>query len=157
MGTRHRQAVISKDGELKIQQYGQWDGYPSGQGVEILQYLRNGNLEKYYKNLLKIHQITDEQIDEVNSHGENWSNLYPYLSRDCGSKIHQMIENGEVKFVQFIDEDEAHRWCEGFYTIDFQNNLFSSEFHGISSSFDLNELPSDEEYLKIMEPSDEEE
>lgn len=157
MGTRHRQAVISKDGELKIQQYGQWDGYPSGQGVEILRYLKNGNLEKYHKNLLKIPQITDEQIDKVNSLGKDWKKIYPYLSRDCGSKIHQMIEDGEVKFVQFIDEDEAERWCEGFYTIDFKLNTFTSEFYDKKSSFNLDDLPSEEEYLKIMEPSDEEE
>jgi hypothetical protein len=32
MGTRHRQTVITKEGEQRISQYGQWDGYPSCQG-----------------------------------------------------------------------------------------------------------------------------
>ena len=35
MGTRHLVAVIHKD-EYKVAQYGQWDGYPSGQGDTVL-------------------------------------------------------------------------------------------------------------------------
>lgn len=95
-------------------------------------------------------------VDEVNSLGEDWKEIYPYLSRDCGSQIHQMIEDGEVKFVQFIDENEAHRWCQGFYTINFQSNTFISEFGGIKAKFSLDDLPSEEAYLSIMEPNDEE-
>mgnify|MGYP003381670064 CR=1 FL=1 len=30
---------------------GQWDGYPKRQGLEILKYLRTGDLEKYQSNL----------------------------------------------------------------------------------------------------------
>lgn len=151
MGTRHRQAVITKTGELKIQQYGQWDGYPSEQGVGILRYLRNGNLEKYQKNLENIPQATQEQLDAIDKEcGEDWENKYPYLSRDCGSRIHQMIEDGTVKFVNHIDEKEAKDWCEGFYTIDFKKGKFISEFHSRKKTFKLSDLPTDEEYLKAM-------
>ena len=38
MGTRHQQMVINQKGEIKLSQYGQWDGYPSGQGKDILTY-----------------------------------------------------------------------------------------------------------------------
>jgi len=38
MGTRNLTMVIS-DGKTKIAQYGQWDGYPSGQGADILAFL----------------------------------------------------------------------------------------------------------------------
>jgi hypothetical protein len=40
MGTRNLTMVISK-GEYKIAQYGQWDGYPSGQGSVVLNFLMN--------------------------------------------------------------------------------------------------------------------
>ena len=149
MGTRHKQTVINKMGEKKIQQYGQWDGYPEGQGVDILNYLKNGNLKIYQDNLEKIPIITDEQIDAVES-VDDWDKEYPYLSRDCGAKIHQMIENGDVMFVQHITDEFAKYWCVGFYTIDFKNNLFISEYRGKIVELKLTELPSEHEYIKMF-------
>lgn len=150
MGTRHLQVVITKEGQKKISQYGQWDGYPSGQGVTILEYLRKGNLEKYQENLAKIPEITKRQINRVNK-DENWPNKYPYLSRDCGSDIHQMIEDDQVKFVVLMEQSEANKWCEGFYTIDFSKNLFTSDYHGTVHSFPINNLPTNKKYLELME------
>ena len=42
MGTRHMIAVVN-NGKYRVAQYGQWDGYPSGQGVGVLGFLTNGN------------------------------------------------------------------------------------------------------------------
>lgn len=39
MGTRHLICVSHND-QCKVAQYGQWDGYPAGQGVNILAFLR---------------------------------------------------------------------------------------------------------------------
>ena len=36
MGTRNLTKVINEQGEVVVAQYGQWDGYPSGQGVNAL-------------------------------------------------------------------------------------------------------------------------
>ena len=41
MGTRNLTMVIDKRGDLKVAQYGQWDGYPEGWGVEILNFARD--------------------------------------------------------------------------------------------------------------------
>jgi len=38
MGTRHLIVVVNKE-EYKVAQYGQWDGYPSGQGVTIADFI----------------------------------------------------------------------------------------------------------------------
>ena len=149
MGTRHHQKVINKQGELKVSQYGQWDGYPNGQGFDILNYLRRGNLDRYQEELDKLHLITDEEVKIVAT-DPKWQENYPYMSRDCGSKIHQMIEDGEVKFVQFIDDEEAKRWCQGFYTIDFQQNKFIAEFNGVIREYSLSDLPTDEQFLRQM-------
>lgn len=156
MGTRHRQAVISKKGILKVQQYGQWDGYPSGQGSEILRYLKSGDIKKYHKNLTKLKKATKAQLKIVED-DENWTQNYPYLSRDCGSRIHQMIEDGTVPFVIHTPEEECRQWCEGFYTIDFHKGLFISEYYGKIKSYPLDNLPDDDVYLKDMEDETEEE
>lgn len=149
MGTRHHQVVINEEGKTKVSQYGQWDGYPSGQGKDILEYLKKGKLDEYLKNLNKIPIATKKQLEKVNS-DKDWKINYPYLSRDCGSDIHQMIEDGVVKFVVHIDSEEAKQWCEGFYTIDFKEGTFKSEYHGRSKTYKLNKLPSVKKYLKDM-------
>ena len=149
MGTRHKQMVITKEGEKKVSQYGQWDGYPSGQGVEILRFLRNADLDKYQEEVTKLREITEEEIEEINKIGEGWQNQYPYLSRDCGSDIHQLILDGEVKFLQLMSDDD-NSWIEGFYTIDFQNGTFTSIFHDEKTTFKLDNLPTDNQYLRAM-------
>ena len=50
MGTRNLTMVINKMGEIKVAQYGQWDGYPSGQGYTALSFCRDKN------NLLKLQE-----------------------------------------------------------------------------------------------------
>ena len=49
MGTRHLICVV-KDNEYKLAQYGQWDGYPEGQGVNILRFLRDFDRDVFEKN-----------------------------------------------------------------------------------------------------------
>jgi hypothetical protein len=147
MGTRHRQAVITKEGQLKVQQYGQWDGYPSGQGVEILNFLKSANLEKYQEELGKLKILTDAEVEKIDNE-KDWDKKYPFLSRDCGSKIHSMITEGKVPFVYHIQEKEAQQWCEGFYTINFQKGVFISEFNGETVTLKLDKLPSQKAYLK---------
>lgn len=155
MGTRHFQKVITKEGEVKVRQYGQWDGYPSGQGVDILRYLRTGDLEKYQQELGKLREITEEEREVVDN-DLNWETNYPYMSRDCGSRVHKMIEDGLVKFVAHCDDQEANKWCEGFYTIDFQNGVFVSEYRGRLVSYDIDKLPTDEDYIESFTNNDEE-
>lgn len=153
MGTRHYQRVINKKGITKVAQYGQWDGYPSGQGKDILNYLRNCNLETYQKHLDTLREPTKKEVKVINA-DKNWAKTYPYLSRDCGSKIHQMIEDGIVKFVGLMPKEEADKWCEGFYTIDFSKNEFITEFYDTIVSFPIDNLPTEEDYLKATEPTE---
>ena len=150
MGTRHQQTVINKKGQIKLSQYGQWDGYPKGQGLDILNYLRSGNLKKYQTELEKLREITDSEAEIIESI-TNWQKDYPYLSRDCGSDIHAMIENGQVKFVTLIPDREAEQWCEGFYVINFNTGIFSTEYHGKKTTYPLSKLPTDKTYLSDNE------
>ena len=153
MGTRHL-TIVKAGGKLKVAQYGQWDGYPSGQGIDILKYLRSANLEKYQENLAKLPLITEEQEKIVDA-DPKWAENYPYLSRDCGSNIHKMVEDGLFPFVQHIETKEAEKWCEGFYTISFNDNQFLTEWRGKSISYPIDNLPTDEEYLSNFKGEDE--
>ena len=157
MGTRHLQTVITKEGKKVISQYGQWDGYPSGQGVSILKYLKSGDLTKNQSNLEKIKTPTKKQIESINKELEEnqmeYENggKYFHFNRDCGSKIHQLIEDGKVKNVQLMTKEEADKWCEGFYTIDFKENYFKSEYYDKVKIYQLDNLPTEEQYLIDME------
>jgi hypothetical protein len=53
MGTRNLTVVIKKAKPV-IAQYGQWDGYPEGQGVVALRFLKNTNMEAFEKKLEKV-------------------------------------------------------------------------------------------------------
>ena len=152
MGTRHLQSVIDKKGKLRISQYGQWDGYPSGQGLDILKYLRGANLERYQRNLNEIKPITAKQIKQVEEF-ENWNEAFYFLSRDCGARIHQMIEWGACPFVLLHNEQKSKAGCVGFFTIDFQKNTFTTEYEGTTKTYSLDELPTDEQYLSDMKDS----
>lgn len=150
MGTRHLIIVKDKTGTTKISQYGQWDGYPSGQGRNILAFLKQMNYPEFDKQLRKLREVTQTEVDEIDKLGEEWPEKYPYLSRDCGSKILQMTQDGKVKFVSICTQKEADRWCEGFYTIDLKKRKFYSEFHNIKKMYSLDKLPTEEKYLSDM-------
>ena len=48
MGTRNLTMVISQE-KTKVAQYGQWDGYPEGQGVKILSILKKVDMSELKK------------------------------------------------------------------------------------------------------------
>lgn len=55
MGTRNLTMVIDRKGEIKVAQYGQWDGYPSGQGATILEFAKDKEkMSKLEKELEKM-------------------------------------------------------------------------------------------------------
>ncbi|RYP64539.1 hypothetical protein DL771_008728 [Monosporascus sp. 5C6A] len=54
MGTRHLVLVYYK-GQYRIAQYGQWDGYPEGQGVTVLRFVSDP------ENLSKLRSVLDAE------------------------------------------------------------------------------------------------
>ena len=147
MGTRHYQTVINKAGETKVAQYGQFDGYPSGQGIDVLTFLRGSDLDEYEKQVNKLYPITKEELSLIDDNPK-WELLYPHLNRECGGKIHGLILQGKVKSVHLTSQQDANRWCEGFYTIDFSKGVFITEYYKTKVEYPLASLPTDEEYLK---------
>jgi hypothetical protein len=146
MGTRHLIAVI-KDGEPKIAQYGQWDGYPEGQGSAVLAFLSEaGNIDKLKERLKKVrfldHEGKDKEfIESYNKNTPEWSNQPDnrtpeqirwwkvYQSRDLGADILSNVINSiddEIVLRNSYDFAADSLMCEGVYLVDLDKNTFES-------------------------------
>lgn len=117
MGTRHMIGVVI-DGDFKIAQYGQWDGYPGGQGATVLDFAQTADLTDFADKCRALRWISAEEADEVNS-TENWTQKYPHLSRDAGAGILSMVANGEAEFLMDNrDFPLDSLFCEWAYVLD---------------------------------------
>jgi hypothetical protein len=165
MGTRNLTVVKNRNQETKIALYGQWDGYPQYSGITALEFLRDeASQEKLRKNLSIVEFISEEECDEIyNSFPDvsNWENkdflnAHPGLHRDTGVKILELVANATAP-IKTIDNSEFANdklFCEGIYEVDFAIGKFITTYDGNTVSFDLDTLPTDEEYLAMWVPAD---
>ena len=166
MGTRGITKVIY-EGNVAVSQYGQWDHYPSGVGQDILAFLRDKENLSKLRNSIKsnLRTVSDEELDEIvkefsdNENGlmtmeqaESFKKVYPSLSRDTGGEILKVIAEAaeEVPLVLDLEFEQDKLFCEGLYTIDLDNNMFISRYAEVYVGFDLDELPTDEEYISAF-------
>jgi hypothetical protein len=160
MGTRNLTVVKDNTGTTKVAQYGQWDGYPQHSGLKALDFLRDETLVENLRNRLTLVEFIDDQeaeaIWEGFEHDSNdptkYTNEYPGLSRDTGIDILLAVASSTAT-LKTIDNSEFAKdtlFCEGIYEIDFSTNKFISTYGGEVVSFDLDTLPTDEEYLAAM-------
>jgi hypothetical protein len=215
MGTRNLTMVISK-GETKVAQYGQWDGYPSGQGATILNFLtflgtdknskdkilkehkendwarnnvkeflklKNLSIETFKESLESLSFFSEEEIDLIDEDFDKSLKQRPYLSRNTASEILWQIAEGKVdKLISQEAFAGDSLFCEWAYVIDLDKNTFevyrgfnttkideterffylqeeSEEYKPVTllESYDLNNLPTLDEFLKIGNEEEEEE
>jgi len=139
MGTRNLTVVIDKAGTLKIAQYGQWDGYPSGQGKTALEFLLAN--PQFEKKLEKVRFQTESDTKEFEKflkdigskdgsfNGKQYDAYkakYALLSRDNGAGVLQMINDLEEDAwlenrIEFANDS---LFCEWAYVIDYQKGTF---------------------------------
>ncbi len=108
MGTRNLTMVIDRKGELKVAQYGQWDGYPSGNGVEILEFCKNKtNLQKLEQMLDKVKFFNKENADEnIKAFIEEYTKREPYYNFETkGEQKDTRTEQDIFWFENFISRD----------------------------------------------------
>lgn len=169
MGTRNLTMVISKEGEIKIAQYGQWDGYPSGAGAKLLQFCQNKDrLEKLEKKLPVISFNTPERKAEMNKalqkitgKNDGWMTmeqavkfheLYPYENRDIGSEIvYKVIEDpNPVILENSANFAKDSLFCEWAYVINLQTRELE-----VYKGFNKSAPVKDERFAKVGdEPTD---
>lgn len=65
MGTRNLTMMVI-DGKFRIAQYGQWDGYPEGQGITILKFMRDKFTPSFvFEKFPKIKFVTEDQLKDT--------------------------------------------------------------------------------------------
>ena len=161
MGTRNLTVVKDKAGTTRIAQYGQWDGYPSYSGIQALSFLRGKtNVDNLLAKLDNVEFVGDEEVDTLYKQYEStdWENkdflnAYPGLHRDTGIDILKVVANATtpIKSVDNTEFANDSLFCEGIYEVDFSTNKFTSNYNDIVVEYDLNNLPSDEDYLSAFE------
>ncbi|KAF2146998.1 uncharacterized protein K452DRAFT_261128 [Aplosporella prunicola CBS 121167] len=162
MGTRHLILVYYK-GEYHIAQCGQWDGYPEGQGLVVLNFIRNPvNLAKLQAAIdnKRLYKPTEEQVEEIRRknneleyemHEREYKRkqrqletrysaptiICPTLSRDTGASILQIVADAtEPVPIQLEVEFIADQlYCEWAYLIDLDARVLEV-YSGNFSGFD---------------------
>jgi hypothetical protein len=144
MGTRHLIAVVL-DGDFRIAQYGQWDGYPSGQGATVLSFLRQqikkDNLAAFTAKVRAARFGSEAEIEKLY---EEWRQAakglafqdeskfakkrFPTLTRDTGAEILQVVLDAPDGAI--LDDNRAFAgeglFCEYAYVIDLDKRTFEA-------------------------------
>lgn len=179
MGTRHLIAVVSS-GVFKVANYGQWDGYPSGQGQEVLRFLGEADLAAFKAKVDQCRPLTAGEIAAVEA-TKDWPTVYPHLSRDAGAKVLTMVADSENGLGLVLTPEFAadSLFCEWAYVIDLDAGTFEvykgfqrkdrerevrGRFKdlptdnpdylpvGLYRTYRLDSLPSKEDFLFKLEP-----
>jgi hypothetical protein len=164
MGTRNLTMVIHK-GETKIAQYGQWDGYPSGQGLTALNFLKSMNRDTFERKLALIYfggdkeeKERDEYFKSIGSpdggltmeQAKKYHKKYPMLTRDNGAEILNLVYKNDEKtwLTDSSDFAEDGLYCEWAYVIDLDKNTFE-----VYKGFNKKPMKKTERFYK-SEPKD---
>lgn len=179
MGTRHLIAVYL-DGQPRIAQYGQWDGYPSGNGKVVLDFAR-ANLDteegrdQFKSQLRDKVKFGDDAYFQTIGH-----EVPPELSRDTSAEILTMVRDHEgpdpLMLANQLDFAASSLYCEWAYVIDLDHDTLEvykgfnkgqacgrfSKMEGAFgyqpvtrvAVFDLNGLPEDNEFIRAADPRD---
>ncbi len=140
MGTRNLTCVVL-NGEYKVAKYGQWDGYRSGLGTDILNFLRNEfDRNAFIAGVEKLTVISPAKLKELwNGCGadpkEDWVTMdvvekfkvtHPELSRDTsGGALLKLIQDGTAVWshpnLMFAADS---LFCEWAYVLDLDKGTF---------------------------------
>lgn len=191
MGTRNL-TIVYMDGEYKVAQYGQFDGYPEGQGLTCLNFLRDEMNESLFRERLKkVRFGTDEEINLIfKSFGAGDDGLinykdydrlgeaYPALHRSTAAEILSLIQSGSAQMLVNDISFAADNSCEWAYVIDLDKRTFEvyscydvrpytedDRFNFLArkqvlklvSSWSIDDLPTENEFLKQTSSEDDEE
>lgn len=139
MGTRHLICVVQNE-SFKLAQYGQWDGYPEGQGQDILTFLKERyNPEAFAKGLSQLYEPSFDSINELyralginpdsplisTAESNRIRKAHPSLLRATGANILDMIQAADKPLPTRIATEFAadSLFCEWAYVIDLDEGF----------------------------------
>lgn len=137
MGTRNLVSVYV-DGVPVVAQYGQWDGYPGGQGRVVLDFCRKylktpEGREAFKTKLRQCRWLREGEAAEFlqkigvgegafmsMAQAGQYDDQFPYQSRDIGAKILGMVRDapGEVVLQNSTSFAGESLFCEYAYVVD---------------------------------------
>ncbi|RZK34034.1 MAG: hypothetical protein EOO61_14265 [Hymenobacter sp.] len=142
MGTRHLICII-KNQQYRLAQYGQWDGYYKGQGLDILHQLCTPDvLDRLRANIDLVYMADDDEVERIwcscgKEPDEEWvsmdvseklEKLFPSLSRNTGSRIISLIAGLSSPNERLPTQDaltfNQSGSCQYAYVIDLDQNTF---------------------------------
>jgi hypothetical protein len=133
MGTRHLIAVVVDD-EMKVAQYGQWDGYLDGQGRDVVKFLTKlSSLARFKEQVRQCTFIDDEEVEKrwksvgakdgmaTMDQSAKFNETWPELHRDTGAKILDLIMAKPRGLTDSSSFAADSLFCEFAYVIDLDN------------------------------------
>lgn len=104
MGTRSL-TCVTLDGEFKVAQYGQCDGYPSYTGIRILRFLRDTDLDKLKNAVSRLRFMTEEELERFYIEEETYSKQltpeqYDLIRRDNQDRCCNPCESADMKYLE---------------------------------------------------------
>jgi hypothetical protein len=164
MGTRNLTAVFH-EGKYKVAQYGQWDGYPEGQGLTAHKFLTEQMVRhKFIEQLNKCRLVSDDEYNalwktlgiDLEARGgfvsmeqsAAFDKAYPYFSRDNGAEILYMIQRAKESGIVLLDRigfAAYSLFCEWAYVIDLDKNTFE-----VYQGFNKNPVPKGERFSDVL-------
>lgn len=129
MGTRNLTIAVL-DKKYRIAQYGQWDGYPEGQGKTVLEFLSGWDRKKFEAGLRCCSFYTQAELNKLQKQIEaggikdSWQSKYPHMSRDMGAGILKHVQDsGGLKLRDQLPFAGDSLFCEFAYLLDLDNDV----------------------------------
>ena len=170
MGTRHLIAVVL-GGTHRVAQYGQWDGYPEGQGVVAADFARSladpDTLSKFKASVERCRFASEKEIEAIyDSYSTNGlmtmeqseafnKSKYGYFSRDTGAKILEAVAKWDGSEEMLLSDQYEFAadglFCEWAYVIDLDNEKLE-----VYSGFNKVPAPEGQRFAALNEKADKE-
>lgn len=148
MGTRSMIIVTLKETK-KVAQYGQWDGYPSGVGLEVLKFIKENNIKTFKDKISNLDVLTDSEKENKEEFPDKEN--FPEYHRDTAAGILDLIMADKIWKRKMLIDLEGLNHAAWVYTIDLDLNILLVESYEQSVNFSLDNLPTSEEFLKSFE------